>query len=74
MRKNSQRTGIYDLENINSIELKMINPINENNEPLITAPTIIYMSNFIHFRDAVPILTIYKCGLRMSTLIQLEEK
>jgi len=204
VRKNSQRTGIFDLENMNPIELKTINPKNENNEPLITAPTIMIdvnsvrikgnrisaysaliivkeqmrlsgirkqtikeydynfrrlltkmnveyldeitaetlfgfisslgdvkdvtkqsklrvikailnrmfdngwiekrfwkdikikvdgkikppanennlaillsllnMSNFIHFRDAVSILTIYKCGLRMSTLIQLEEK
>jgi integrase/recombinase XerD len=32
------------------------------------------MSNFIHFRNAVAILTIYKCGLRISMLIQLEEK
>ncbi|MGR7910649.1 hypothetical protein ACU64V_14645 [Lysinibacillus capsici] len=40
MRKNSQRTGIFDLENMNPIELKTINPKNENNEPLITAPTI----------------------------------
>ncbi|WP_170832571.1 hypothetical protein [Lysinibacillus sp. Y5S-8] len=32
------------------------------------------MTNFIQFRDAVAILTIYKTGIRMNTLIQLEEK
>lgn len=31
-------------------------------------------SDFIQFRDAVAILTMYKCGLRVVTLIQLEEK
>ncbi|MEY9976187.1 hypothetical protein ABH968_001132 [Lysinibacillus sp. RC79] len=29
MHKNDQRTGIFDLENMNSIELKTINPKNE---------------------------------------------
>lgn len=32
------------------------------------------MSDFIQFRDAVAILTMYKTGIRVATLIQLEEK
>lgn len=36
--------------------------------------SLLDMTNFIQFRDAVAILTIYKTGIRMNTLIQLEEK
>lgn len=47
-------------------------PANKNNLAILLS--LLDMSNFIQFRDAVAILTIYKCGLRMSTLMQLEEK
>ncbi|KOP78292.1 hypothetical protein AMS59_10440 [Lysinibacillus sp. FJAT-14745] len=40
MCKNKLRTGIFDLENMNPIELKTINPITRNNDPLITVPTV----------------------------------
>lgn len=36
--------------------------------------SLLDMTNFIQYRDAVAILTIYKTGIRMSTLVQLEEK
>jgi len=36
--------------------------------------SLLDMSNFIQFRDAVAILTMYHCGLRVATLIRLEEK
>ncbi len=36
--------------------------------------SLLDMTNFIQFRDAVAVLTIYKTGIRMNTLIQLEEK
>lgn len=36
--------------------------------------SLLDMANFIQFRDAVAILTIYKTGIRMNTLIQLEER
>jgi len=36
--------------------------------------SLLDMSDFIQFRDAVAILTMYKTGIRVSTLIQLEEK
>lgn len=36
--------------------------------------SLLDMSDFIQYRDAVAILTMYKCGLRVATLIQLEEK
>lgn len=36
--------------------------------------SLLDMSNFIQFRDAVAILTMHSCGLRVATLIQLEEK
>lgn len=36
--------------------------------------SLLDMSNFIQFRDAVAILTMYKTGIRVATLIQLEEK
>lgn len=54
------------------VDNKIKPPANENNLSILLS--LLDMSNFIHFRDAVAILTIYKCGLRMSTLVQLEEK
>lgn len=36
--------------------------------------SLLDMSNFIQFRDAVAILAMYKTGIRVATLIQLEEK
>ncbi len=36
--------------------------------------SLLDMTDFIQFRDAVAVLTIYKTGIRMNTLIQLEEK
>lgn len=54
------------------VDTKVKLPANENNLSILLS--LLDMSNFIHFRDAVAILTIYKCGLRMSTLVQLEEK
>lgn len=36
--------------------------------------SLLDMSKFIHFRDATAVLTVYKCGFRMSTLVQIEEK
>lgn len=36
--------------------------------------SLLDMSDFIQFRDAVAILTMHSCGLRVATLIQLEEK
>jgi len=36
--------------------------------------SLLDMTDFIQFRDAVAILTIFKTGIRMNTLIQLEEK
>lgn len=54
------------------VDNKIKPPANENNLAILLS--LLDMSNFIHFRDAVAVLTIYKCGLRMSTLVQLEEK
>lgn len=54
------------------VDNKIKPPANENNLSILLS--LLDMSNFIHFRDAVAILTVYKCGLRMSTLSQLEEK
>lgn len=36
--------------------------------------SLLDMSDFIQFRDAVAVLTMYKTGIRVATLIQLEEK
>jgi len=47
-------------------------PANENNLAILLST--FDMSNFIQFRDAVAVLTIYKCGLRVNMLVQLEEK
>ncbi|WP_341299614.1 hypothetical protein MHB44_13730 [Lysinibacillus sp. FSL H8-0500] len=46
-------------------------PANENN--LASLLSTFDMSNFIHFRDAVAVLTIYKCGLRVNAFVRLEE-
>ena len=53
------------------VDEKIKPPANENNLAILLS--LLDMSNFIHFRDAVAVLTIFKCGLRMSTLIQLKE-
>lgn len=45
---------------------------NENNLAILLST--FDMSNFIQFSDAVAVLTIYKCGLRVNKLVQLEEK
>lgn len=42
MRKNSQRTGIFEIENIDRMQN---DSKNENNKPLITAPTIMINVN-----------------------------
>lgn len=54
------------------VDTKIKMPASKNN--LAVLLSLLDMSNFIHFRDAVAILTIYKTGIRMSTLVQLEEK
>ena len=53
------------------VDEKIKPPANENNLAILLS--LLDMKNFIQFRDAVAVLTIYKCGLRMSTLIQLTE-
>jgi len=70
VRKNSQCTGIFDLENMNSIELKTINPKYENNELLITASTMMMDVNSVRLKgnriSAYSALIIVKEQMRLS--------
>jgi len=54
------------------VDTKIKLPANEKQLSILLS--LLDMTNFIQFRDAVAVLTIYKTGIRMNTLIQLEEK
>lgn len=54
------------------VDTKIKPPANENHLSILLS--LLDMSKFIHFRDACAILTMYKCGFRLSTLVQVQEK
>ncbi|MFJ8515479.1 hypothetical protein [Lysinibacillus xylanilyticus] len=41
---------------------------------LVTLLSALDFTNYIQFRDAVSIIMIYRTGIRVSTLVKLEEK
>lgn len=68
--------GWYEKKWWKDIKVKVDNKIKPpaDEQQLSILLSLLDMTNFIQFRDAVAILTVYKCGLRMSTLIKLQEK
>lgn len=68
--------GWYRKKFWKDIKVKVDNKIKPpaDEQQLSILLSLLDMSNFIQYRDAVAILTMYKTGIRMNTLIQLEEK